>query len=716
MQKKLLSLFAVVALLFSCLMTTTVAAAPKEGDQVTFQILFTSDLHGTMTNYNYATGKELVGSFSQVATLIEQEKKAFDGKTIVIDNGDLIQGNGTSYFINNPEYKPYPLVKAMQAVGYDIVAMGNHEFNFGIEALYNAYEGFTGDKICGNVMTEDGKLMDGFVSYSIKTLDNGLRVAFIGAVTPNIDLWDTARLKEANLKAISASESVRKAIDELKKDNKADIFVGVNHMGETVEYGREGSGANDVAAKNPELAVILGAHYHTITGTKDKQVVLADNVKFVENKNAGGSLGKVLITATFENGAWIVKNKTADYDNSDVKTDVIAVTKDTPLNQTVENSFKAADAAARSYITGTVIGKLEGGPLVPEPEIKGTYEGYLQDTALVDLINNVQLYYTDAEIAGTAPLDTNANHLPGDITIGGVVQIYKYDNNTLYKLKMTGEQVIKWMEWSYSYFGSTVNGKFDNNKPAVNLATDLTIPIGTMQGYNQDQFSGIKYTVDLTKPVGQRINVISMADGKAFDKNKEYIVAANNYRSSTQLLVTSENGVFKPGEKTAELIASDLQAPNGSTSMMDLIIDYIQKQPNGVIKNTCDNNWQFVNLNWDKDLRAKAIELINSEVIKTDFKVPVTKDDVAKALAGGTPAPAAPQTPTEPAKTTPEKAPETAKTGTKHTVVSGDTLCKLARKYYNNVADWSTIYNANKDILKDPNVLSIGQVLTIPAK
>lgn len=701
--KKRMALALALTMLFSSFGGTAFAAeTPKEGDQATFQILFTSDTHGSLTTYNYATGKSTVGSFSQVATLIQKEKAAFNGRTFLVDNGDTIQGNGTGFFINNDNYKPFPLVKAMQDVGYEIMGMGNHEFNFGQDALNKAYQGFTGTKICGNVLKQDGSLMDGYSAYSIKTLDNGLRVAFIGAVTPNIDLWDTSNLKKAGLHTISASDSIRKSIDELKQNNLADIFVAVTHMGDTGEYGREGSGAVDVAKKNPELAVILGAHYHTIVGTADKQVVLSNNVKFIENKNAGGSLGKVQITATYEKGQWVVKNKTATDAKAGVKTDVIAVTKDVPLNATVENSIKAADQAARNYIIQTVIGKLVGGPLVPEPKIKGTYEGYLGDTALIDLINNVMFYYTKADIAGTAPLDANSNHNPGNITVGGVVQIYKYDNNTLYKLGMTGEQVKQWMEWSYSYFGSTVNGVFNNNQPAVNLKTDLTIPTGTMQGYNQDQFSGIKYEVDLTKPVGQRIHILSMANGVAFDPKKEYVVAANNYRSTTQLLATSSTGVFKPGQKTARLIASDIQASNGSTSMMDLIIDYIGKQPNKTISNTCDNNWKFVNLNWDKALRAKAIEYINSGDIVTDFKVPVTKAQVQKVMAQK--GDKLPDISTLPAST---------ENGT-YTVKDGDTLSKIAKDLLNDPTQWKKIYDLNKGTIKDPNRIYIGQKLVVP--
>lgn len=603
-------------------------AAPKEGTVSSFQILFTSDLHGSLTNYNYATGRETVGGFTKVATLIKQEKAAFKGPTYVIDNGDTIQGNGTSHFINE-KYTPFPMISAFNAVGYDAVSLGNHEFNFGLEALYRAYTGFKGAKINANVTDDEGRYLKDFKPYVIFTTPEGLRVAVIGLVTPNIELWDAGNMKKDGTKAESASLAARRVIDDLKEKRLADIFVAAAHMGETGEYGREGSGAIDVAEVNPELAVILGAHYHTIRGTMDNQVELADTgIKFVENKNAGGSLGKVIITATYTGGEWTLKSKGGSYQTSSVKTDVIAVTKDTPKDPRAEAAVAKADAAARNYINNTVVGKLEGGPLVPEPEITGTYEGYLRDTPLSDLVNNVMLHFTGADISATAPLDTNANHQPGEITVGGVVQIYKYDNNTLYKLRMTGAQVVKWMEWSYSFFGSTINGLPDHTKPAVNPESDLTIPYGSMQGYNHDQFAGIIYEVDLTKPVGSRTHVVSMANGDPFDMEKEYTVAANDYRSSTQLMHNSVGGVFKPGEKTAELLAQDIQTSGGLTSMLDLIIEYIRLQPKQTIYSTCDNNWKFVNLNWDPQLRKEAIKFINNGLITTDFKTPVTKENI----------------------------------------------------------------------------------------
>lgn len=737
---KILSLLLVFMTTITLSSSAVLAAEPKEGDTASFQILFTSDTHGSFTNYNFATGKETVGGLTKLATLMKKEKADFAGKTFIIDVGDTIQGNGTSFFINNKDYKLFPNVALFNHIGYDAITVGNHEFNFGVSALYHAFDNFSGKKLCANVTYEDGSYLKGFEPYSIYTLEEGVRIAVIAAVTPNIEVWDRGNMAKDGLKADNAATQTRKIIDELKEKDLADIFVLAAHMGDANEYDRDGSGALDVAAMNPELAVILGAHYHTIVGTKDKQHTLGNSgVKFVENKNAGASYGKVLIDTIYEDGKWTIKNKSGNYTESGVKTDVIEVTADTPKDAAAEAVIAKATAAVMSYVNDTVVGTLKGGPLVPDPEIAGTYEGYLQDTALGDLINNAMLYFTKADISATAPLDTNSNHQPGKITIGGVVQIYKYDNNTLYKLKMTGSQILRWMEWSYSYFGSTIDGVTDHTKPAVNLETDLTIPTGAQKDYLQDQFAGIIYEVDLTKPVGERIKVISMADGTPFNTEKEYTVATNDYRASTQLLNNSEKGVFKPGEKTAVLLESDVQTDKGATSMLDIIIEYIGLQPNSVITNSCDNNWKFVNLDWDKDLREKAVRAINEGLIVTDFKTPVTKEQV---LALNLPDKDKEESTTETDDTqntdkgseqnetedklTDNKTTDQTSTdkddvsvdsnnGTRiHKVQAGDTLTKIAKYYYNDASQWRKIYRANKSLIKNSNLIYINQEIVIP--
>ncbi|NDV58724.1 bifunctional UDP-sugar hydrolase/5'-nucleotidase [Bacteroides sp. 519] len=599
-----------------------------ETKKITFQILFTSDIHGSFRDFNYTTNKEIKTGFSRIASLMKKDKENFPGTTIICDCGDSIQGNGTGELVKSGKYKPYPLFAAFESVGYDIVALGNHEFNFGLKEIYSTFEGYKGTKLCGNVY-KDGKLLEGFEPYRIIEIPNGPRVAFIGMVSPNIDVWDKANIEEAEIETESAAIETQRVIKTLKENDLADLFVAVQHMDEKTEVNREGSGAKDVVEMNPELAVFLGAHYHTIKGSKEKQHVLCNSVKFAENLNSAMSYGQVLITATEVDGKWQVLNKTGDYDESDVKTDIICSDENTPNDPGVLEVTEEAHQYIKKYMSETVIGWLPEAPLLPAPEIKGTHEGVLKSNSLIYFVSKVMLHYSKADIVGVPLNHFEANCSERKITAGGISQLYVYDNNTLHTVGMTGAQIIQWMEWSYAFYGTDLQG----GKPAVNLETDLTIPYGTRKVYLHDQFSGINYTVDLTKPVGQRIHVISMKNGEDFCMDKEYIVATTNYRASTNLVENSDDGIFKPGQKTARPLKENIESPKGNSNMLDLIAEYISELKDQAVLNEAENNWEFINLNWNKKWRNLAIELINNGTIEDyNHQIPVTIEMVKSYL------------------------------------------------------------------------------------
>lgn len=609
-------------------------STPEQGQTCTFQVLFTSDVHGAFRDYNYALDKETSASgISKIATLMREEKKKFEGQTFIVDVGDIIQGNGTSPLVKldkfGKDYQPFPLLAAYDAIGYDIVSIGNHEFNFGIPALMNAFTGFKGEKLCGNVFTSGKTLLDGFKAYTIKTLGNGLRVAFVGVVSPNVEVWDRVNL--AGYSSVNAAEATQHIISHIKSRDLADIIILLGHMHIDNELNRAGSGARDVVMMNPEIDVFLGAHFHQRIGTKDNQHTLLGTVKFAENLDSAKSFGRVKVTATFESGKWHVKKPVGDYNESDVKTDIITIRN----GQTVENdeavvkATKKAHRFIQEYLRETVVGKLSGGSLVPEPEIKGTNEAVLRPTPLIHLISTIMRKYAGTDIASASLNNYDANCPEGVITLGSIIRMFVYDNNKVYKLAMTGRQIKQWMEWSYAFFGTPVDGKPELKNPAVNPETDLTIPYGTRKVYLHDKFAGLSYEVDLTKPVGARIYIIRMADGSEFDETKTYTVATTNYRAATTLTMHADEGVFPdPSEPLATVLEMDVHSPQGNINVLDWIREYISSQPEKTIRNDVEENWCFVNLRWDEELRRKAIDLINSGELNYDFTKPVKKENI----------------------------------------------------------------------------------------
>ena len=644
MKKRILLLFSVMAL---TLMPLFASPASEQGGALAsaqeIQILFTSDLHGNFSDWSYSTNSASTG-LARVATKIKELRNA---NTILIDMGDSIQGNGTSVFhtgawdTNSANSQGlYPVLMGMQYLNYDAWVLGNHEFNFGIDRLERAYgrgqgsggaNRFTGKILAGNVYRNGRTVYEAFMVKRIGG-SGGPNVAIISMTHPNIVNWDKGNLEPYGYTTRPADEVTRETIAYLKTPaaeaiyGKIDIFIAAQHMSDQRGYAR-GDGAVDVIAMNgSDLSLFIGAHGH---GNIDR---IIDGVRYVEIGNAGARLGQIKINATRDGfGNWRVADKVNDVTMTNIVIGASGATLVQP-----DAGYMAAvsgpDQFGKNY-ANTVVGRLDGGPLVPAPEMKGTYQAYFQDSALVHLINDAMLYYTSAygtTLSGTAPLDTYANAQPGQLTRGNISTIYKYDNNTLCVVEMTGAQFKQWMEWAYLFIGPYKGDGTANFELGPLMKNgDLTIPYGNGNnpGYNMDQFSGVSYKVDLTKPYGQRIVDIKNPNGTAFDLNRTYRVAVNNYRLDSQLSVNAGEGsrpaVFPAGTQPARVVARDVDAaltvngvtkPNGE-GMLGLMVDYIERVKGGVITNQFTPNWEYITPPVNQDLRALAVSLVNSDAI-----------------------------------------------------------------------------------------------------
>ena len=641
-RRKLLTLTIALAMIISLTVAGFIPAAAAD-DQYTFQILFTSDLHGCFYDWSYSTNANYTG-LARVAAKVGELR---DDDTILIDMGDSIQGNGTTIFTSDAWEDIYPVVAGFEFLEYDAWVLGNHEFNFGIPALEKAYgkgEGedganlFTGAILAGNVFDEDDEPV--YDAYMIKEMPNGLRVAIVGMTNPNIDRWDAANLADAGYYTESATVMTEKTIKYINDNKLADVIIAAEHMDLANEYEREGSGAKDVLANKfnaDNIDLFIGAHGHLNTDAME------NGVRFVEVGANGGRLGQVQVTVTKQaDGSWAVADKEADTAMTNI---TLSQYSDNVNFVESDPQYKEALKAAHDFGVAnctTVIGKLIGDPLVPAPALNNTYEGYLQDTALIHLINDAMLFYTNeyaasdefkadnpeydgmkVTLSGTAPLDTFANHQPGDITKGSASTIYKYDNNTLYIVAMTGAQFKAWMEWAYMFIGPFISNGVYEMGPAMKDG-DLNIPYGNgnMAGYNMDQFEGVTYKVDLTQPVGSRIVDIKNKDtGEDFDLEETYLVAVNNYRANTQLTSTTGNPVYGDDPKPV-ILARDLETkcPGTGEGMLGVMINYIQDELDGVIDNTggafFTPNWSYITPDVDEALRAVAVEAVNAGQIE----------------------------------------------------------------------------------------------------
>lgn len=526
------------------------------------QVLATSDLHGKFYPWAYATNTESTsGSMAQLSTAVKALRTE---NSLLIDAGDTVQDNSAILFWDEDVH---PMIGAMNDIGYDFWITGNHEYNVGMTRLKKMIASQKAKTLVGNVYDETGKpLADG---YAIVEKD-GVKIGVIGMVTPNIVRWDVENL--AKCKVTDPAEECRKIIDKIQGD--VDVLIGVMHMGLGNEFDVKNSGVNDLAAACPEFDVIISAHDHTQIDGKDVNGILT-----IQNKNMAQTMNEIHLIFGKADDGWKLLDRTSKViEIKGYEADAAMLEKYKPYHET---AVKDAE---------TVIGKLEGGSLAPENEIKEIPAAQLMDTALVDLINEVQMYYTGAPVSAAALFVENANLQPGDIHKSDASLVYKYDN-TLYKLQMTGAQLKKYMEWSVNYYNQYKDG-------------DLTISFNPeVRLYNYDMFAGVNFKIDVSKPVGERIVDLTWPDGTPVKDDDSFEIAVNNYRANSQLLAAGT--IFEAGDMPV-LLEKDVRGDIGG--VREQIAEYIQTVKGGTITPKCDNNWEIVGNDWDEALHQKAVE------------------------------------------------------------------------------------------------------------
>lgn len=584
-MKKLKMFLGVLSLVFF----SNVSSFAKEID---IQILATSDLHGKFYPYDYAINEESKsGSLTQIATAV---KKYRTDNTIIVDVGDTIQDNYSEMFFKD---KIHPMMLAMNEIGYDIWAIGNHEFNYGVENLKNIMKQSTSKVLIGNLYNPDGTSFAD--SYTIIEKD-GVKIGVIGMCTPNITKWDSVNLKDYLV--TDPVEETKKIVKDLR--DKVDILIATVHMGEENEYDVPNSGANDLANACPELDLIIAAHEHKLV-----EETYVNNVLIVENKSSGATMSKVNIVVEKDKfGCKIVDRKAESIKISEYESDKELSKKLAPYN---ERAKKEANI---------IIGELIGGNLVPENEIAEIPQAQIEPTSLIDLINEVQMYYTDAQVSSAALFNIDANLEPGKIKKSDTSLIYKY-GNTLYKVQMTGKQLKKYIEWSANYY-NTYNPK------------DLTISFNeNVRGFNYDMFSGVDYQIDISEKPGNRIkNLKWTKTGKEVKDDEVFVIAVNNYRVNTHLLSYGE--IYEEGEELPKVLEIDVNGKIGG--VRELIGDYIKNVKGGKITPNNPKNWEIIGNNWDEEKHKKAVQMIREGKIKIpssqDGRTPnvksITEDDL----------------------------------------------------------------------------------------
>ena len=551
----------------------------------TITIIGTTDLHGNIVGYSYEDDKETTNNGMARVYSYVQEVRNENPNTLLVDNGDTIQGTIMTDDIYNKQDLEHPVIATMNFMNYDAMVLGNHEFNFGIELVNRIVEQAKFPILAANASyVKDGANVA--LPYVMIEKD-GVKIAIIGLTNPNVPRWDGEKVD--SLKFSDMAETAKPIVDQVK--DEADIIVAMAHSGLIAEYDEDGG--SDSAAKIieicPEIDALMVGHTHTTVDKTEGSTIIG----------GARNLGREVVRFDFD----------LDENNVIVDSDVIITDMAgyTPSDEIVNLPIvKEAHQKTLDYIKGGVAnddGTTSGGTFglatanfQPVDEIKGIPEGKLRDTAVMDLINKVQLLNSGADVSAAALFKDTSDILEGEINYGTIFNIYKFDN-TLYRVKVTGAELKEYMEWSAECYNQWVPG-------------DLSISFNPEKpGYLYDMFAGVDYKIDLSKPVGQRITDV-LFKGEPLKDDQELTLAVNNYRYSSAL-------------KANDIVANnkEWESPN---SIRDMLVQYITE--NTPISPEVDNNWEITGVDLSSDYRDELIKMVNDGLLESPYDASLNVD------------------------------------------------------------------------------------------
>lgn len=571
---------------------TEVPQKEEEAESTTITILGTSDVHGNLWGYTYEDSAETTNNgLARISTYVNEVKKT-SPNVLLIDNGDTYQGN----ILTDDIYRKntdviHPVSKAMNAMKYDAMVFGNHEFNFGLDHVDRIMKELNFPVLGANIETEDGGTLG--EPYTIINVD-GIKVGIIGVTTPNVPRWDGDKVDGLTFEHMG--ETVKKYAQYLKNEKKVDVLIASAHAGMFAEFDEDGASdsAERIVNMVPELDAMLVGHMHIVVNEKIGQTVIGGP------RNLGRDIVRFDIEVKKDQG----KNKVTDRQVQVV--DMASYTPDPAIRDLVKEEHEATI----QFITGGGSAGAEGSSggifgqatedFQPVNEINGIPEGKLQDTAVVDLINKVQMEVSGADVSAAALFKDTSNLKKGNITYANIFDIYKFDN-VLYTVKVTGKELKAYMEWSASHYNQWKEGD-------VSISFDPEVP-----GYLYDMFAGVDYKIDLSKPAGQRI-IELMYQGKPLADTQELKLAVNNYRYSSAL-------------KAYKLVEAnrDWESPR---SIRDYLVEYIQEHQE--ISPEVDNNWEIVGIDLASPYRDEIIQLVNEGKIDVPYDQSLNVNELLK--------------------------------------------------------------------------------------
>ena len=497
----------------------------KENDAMTpprntrIRILSTSDLHGTIYPYSYADHTEKQYGLARLKTRIDSLR---DENTIVIDNGDVLEGSPLLFYhFETRPHKESPITRAMRAVGYDYINLGNHDFNYGMDALLRHIEGTGAVCLTANLRYREKPLAP---RYEIREIA-GKRIALFGLTTQYIPHWENP----ANIAGVTfqdACVTAQEIVSELTRHEKPDYTICVYHGGfecdpETGRPTEADTGENEayrILKRVHGIDVLILGHQH---------------------RAYCGKLFDAVYTQPAANGKYL---SCIDIDTVTGEITPQILPADTAPDTSLTALVQEEEDACQVWLDQTL------GTCAVDLRVTDEFDARLHKSQLVTFLNLVQREVTGADLSAS-PIFLGATGFDREITMRALVSTYVFPNTLVVK-RITGKILRAYLEKDASFW-TLADGE-------IRVAPTHDFP--TPQHYNYDMIDGVEYTIKVSNPVGERI-VSLTRNGEPVTDEMSFTLVINNYRAS--------------GGGNYDMIGEAPVVSENLSSMVDLLARYI---------------------------------------------------------------------------------------------------------------------------------------------
>ena len=572
----------------TALLCLSATPAMSQTTTVNMKVIETSDVHGHFFPYDFIEGRELKGTLARANTYIDRQRREYGDRLLLIDNGDILQGQPCVYWSNYVMPEDENLAaQVVNYMHYDAATVGNHD----VETGHKVYDKWIREVRCpmlGANIVDTANGLPYVRPYAVIERDLGpatVRIAIIGMITPTIPCW----LNESLWHGLEFQDMVKcanKWVRYIRQVEQPDLIFGLFHSGLnggiTMENGIQEDATERVAQEVEGFDAIFFGHDHmvhnvTLKSPGGRDVVCVDPSCWAQN------VAEATVTLTFD-GHRLVKKE--------LKGDIVSV-RDEEVDRQMVSHFQQHIDKIKEYV-GRKIGTFA--------TAASTRDSYFGPSAFTDFIHELQLRISGADISFNAPLSFDSRIEKGPVTVADMFKLYRFENQ-LYVVKMTGREIRGHLEMSYNLWANTMQDPDDH----LLLLSDRSRGDQQRMGFrnytfNFDSASGIDYEVDVTKPDGQKVHILRMTNGEPFDEEKMYKVVMNSYRANGGGdLIIRGAGIPKEELQNRIVYQSDLD-------LRHYLMEEIERQ--GIVRPKAAKNWKFVPEKWTKAAAQRDRELV----------------------------------------------------------------------------------------------------------